>query len=104
MSDYVPNMFNLFIDNDGGRTDPRSIESPYKRTATVGLQGVVGFGMMAVFAVGMFNFVLPGIARGSMKVVREVVGKSIETAGEIVEETIDSTQKAVRALRPGELD
>ena len=45
MADYVPNMFNIFMDDDGDRLDPSKTENGWLRTGQTLGQGLVGYGL-----------------------------------------------------------
>ena len=95
MADYVPNMFNLFVDEHGYRMDPAYIKGtgfwPTTKRAGMGLiQGGAGFllvGFIGVWCIKRFGI---GAREGAVGV--------IDTAGAIATEVVDEvTDLAVTA-------
>lgn len=86
MADYVPNMFNLFVDENGYRMDPAYIKGtgfwPTAKRAGMNLvQGGVG-----LLLVGFLGVMI--IKRGGIGIREAGVGV-IDTAGGIVAEVVD---------------
>ena len=86
MADYVPNMFNLFVDENGYRMDPAYIKGtgfwPTTKRAGMNLiQG--GAGLLLVGFVGVFIIKRFGVG------IREAGVGAIDTAGGVVAEVGD---------------
>ena len=97
MADYVPNMFNIFMDDDGDRLDPSKTEGFFKRTGQTLGQGIVGYGIVGgLFYVGVTRF-MPKATDGIMEIVEKVVGGTFETIFNIREEFVKSNKRVKEA-------
>lgn len=97
MADYVPNMFNIFMDDDGDRLDPSKTQGFFKRTGQTLGQGIVGYGIVGgLFYVGVTRFA-PKATEGIMEMVEKVVGGTFETIFNIREEFVKSNRRVREA-------
>ena len=98
MADYVPNMFNIFTDKDGSRTDPTNIDSFWGRTgANLGV-GLTGFLITGVLVYGGVKF-MPAVVDGAGKVGASLITGAINMGKATIEgvgSLVSSTKKAAK--------
>lgn len=87
MADYVPNLFNIFLNSDGDRLDPSKTEGVFKRTGQTFIQGSVGLGAM-----GLAGFL-------ALKIMPSVVDSTMEIFEKVVKGTVETTVGALSTLR-----
>jgi len=106
MADYVPNMFNLFVDENGYRIDPAYIKGtgfwPTTKRAGLNLvQGGVGFAMLGVLGLFVGRRILKGAEEGSKGSINIVGGILTEIIDEAADITIATKDAAKRIFRKG---
>tara|TARA_B100000686_G_scaffold349098_1_gene441681 strand:- start:971 stop:1732 length:762 start_codon:yes stop_codon:yes gene_type:complete len=77
MADYVPNMFNIFMDEDGDRLDPARTDGFWKRTGQTLGQGTAGYALMLGGGWVFLKFA-PAFVEGGMEMLERVIGGSME--------------------------
>lgn len=97
MADYVPNMFNIFMDDDGDCLDPSKTDGLFRRTGQTLGQGLVGYGLVGgIFYVGVTRF-LPKATNGIMEIFEKVVSGGVETLFAVREEFVKSNKRIKEA-------
>ena len=93
--DVIPTSFNVFQNEEGRRVQPHQYDKWYKRMGANMVQGPVGVLMMAVMGGGaciaiaqVFKRFMPAVAEGV-----------VATAGEVVEEAVQSTKEVSREIK-----
>lgn len=92
MADYVPNMFNIFMDEDGDRLDPSKTAGFWSRTGQTLGQGVAGYAIAGgmIFVGLMFA---PKAVERTSEMVEKVVTGTFETLFGIQEEYTKSRMR-----------
>lgn len=78
MADYVPNMFNIFMDDDGDRLDPAKTDGFWARTGQTLGQGVAGYLIMGGMVYIGLQFAPKAVER-TAEMVEQVVTGAFET-------------------------
>jgi len=88
MADYVPNLFNIFQDENGNRDDPSNMDNWWKRTGATAGQGIVGLLFMGAAGFGLV-MLTPRVVERGLETVESVVVGSLEIVEKAVGKTSD---------------